>query len=385
MKTVLTIIKKECYRVFKDRRLLLSLILPGLLIYCIYSLMGNVIGSMAAPDDARPYVVAAADMPQSLKDTFSAAPNIDLRAVGADEESVEAAKKDVTAGTLDLLLVFPEGFDPDAPASDMPQQIAAYYSAAENNSSAAYAFVTALLSQKQQVISNFAVVPSDVATEKDMSGMILSMITPLLCIVFLFAGCMSLVPESIAGEKERGAFATMLVTPVKRKAIALGKMIALSAVSLISGVCSFAGLALSLPKILQSEETGVSISVSAYGVTDYAMLLFIIVSTVLVIVGLMSVLSTLAKSVKEANSYVGPLMLVVMVAAMANTFLGEKIGAWAYFIPVFNSVKAMGDVFAFTYAPWKILATVVSNLAVAAALSFALAKMFDSEKIISGT
>ena len=385
MKTVLTIIKKECARVFKDRRLLLSLILPGVLIYCIYSLMGDVIGSMAAPDETQTYNVAAADMPESLKDTFSAAPNVALRSIAADNEAVEAAKKEINEGTLDLLLVFPEGFDADAAASAQPQQIAAYYSAAEQNSSAAYSLVAALLSQKQQVISNFAVIPSDVATEKDMSGMILSMIAPMLCIVFLFAGCMSLVPESIAGEKERGAFATMLVTPVKRKAIALGKMIALSAVSLISGVCSFAGLALSLPKILQSEETGVSISVSAYGVTDYAMLLFIIVSTVLVVVGLMSVLSTLAKSVKEANGYVGPLMLVVMVAAMANMFLGDKIGAWAYFIPVFNSVKAMGDVFAFTYAPWKVLAAVFSNLATAAALSFILAKMFDSEKIVSGT
>ena len=99
----------------------------------------------------------------------------------------------------------------------------------------------------------------------------------------------------------------------------------------------------------------------------------------------MSVLSTVAKSVKEANGYVGPLMLVVMVAAMANMFLGDKIGAWAYFIPVFNSVKAMGDVFAFTYAPWQILVTVLCNVLVSAALSFALAKMFDSEKIISGT
>ena len=177
----------------------------------------------------------------------------------------------------------------------------------------------------------------------------------------------------------------MLVTPVKRKAIALGKIIALSGVSLISGACSFTGLALSLPKMLQSGETGLSISVSAYGLTDYLMLFLIIFSTVLVIVGLMSVLSTVAKSVKEANSYVGPLMLVVMVAALANMFLGDKVGAWAYFIPVFNSVKAMGDVFAFTYAPWKILVTVLCNVLVSAALSFALAKMFDSEKIISGS
>lgn len=384
MKTVLTIMKKEFARVFKDKRLLASLILPGVLIYIIYSLMGSVIGNLSAPDETQTYKVAVANMPSAFSESFGSAANLNVHTIESGENAVSEATAQINEGSLDLLIVFPESFN-ESDVSSAPQQITAYYSAAEKNSSAAFSIVTALLSQKQQISSNFTVIPSDVATERDMSGMLLSMAAPLLCIVFLFTGCMSLVPESIAGEKERGAFATMLVTPVKRKAIALGKIIALSGVSLISGACSFTGLALSLPKMLQSGETGLSISVSAYGLTDYLMLFLIIFSTVLVIVGLMSVLSTVAKSVKEANSYVGPLMLVVMVAALANMFLGDKVGAWAYFIPVFNSVKAMGDVFAFTYAPWKILVTVLCNFLVSVALSFALARMFDSEKIISGS
>ena len=376
--------KKEFARVFKDRRLLISLVLPGVLIYIIYSLMGNVIGSFSAPDESQTYNVAVKNLPAAFTQSFEAAENLNVQTIEGGENAVNEAKAQINEGTLDILVVFPESFN-EHDVSSAPQQITAYYSVAEKNSSAAFSIVSALLSQKQQISSNFAVIASDVATERDMSGMMLSMVAPLLCIVFLFAGCMSLVPESIAGEKERGAFATMLVTPVKRKDIALGKIIALSCVSLISGACSFAGLVLSLPKLLQSEETGLSISVSAYGFADYLTLFLIIISTALVIVGLMSVLSTIAKSVKEANGYVGPLMLVVMVAAMANMFLGDKIGAWAYFIPVFNSVKAMGDVFAFTYAPWKILVTVLCNVLVSAALSFALAKMFDSEKIISGS
>lgn len=384
MKSILTIMKKEFARVFKDRRLLISLVLPGVLIYIIYSLMGNVIGSFSAPDESHTYNVAVENLPAAFTQSFEAAENLNVQTIEGGENAVNEAKAQINEGTLDILVVFPESFN-EHNVSSAPQQITAYYSVAEKNSSAAFSIVSALLSQKQQISSNFAVIASDVATERDMSGMMLSMVAPLLCIVFLFAGCMSLVPESIAGEKERGAFATMLVTPVKRKDIALGKIIALSGVSLISGACSFTGLVLSLPKLLQSEETGLSISVSAYGFADYLTLFLIIISTALVIVGLMSVLSTVAKSVKEANGYVGPLMLVVMVAAMANMFLGDKIGAWAYFIPVFNSVKAMGDVFAFTYAPWKILVTVLCNALVSAALSFALAKMFDSEKIISGS
>ena len=44
MRKVLTIVKKELRRFFTDRRMLLSLLLPGIVLYLVYSLMGNVMG-----------------------------------------------------------------------------------------------------------------------------------------------------------------------------------------------------------------------------------------------------------------------------------------------------------------------------------------------------
>ena len=127
------------------------------------------------------------------------------------------------------------------------------------------------------------------------------------------------------------------------------------------------------------------LSAAAYPVSSYVALFLVIVSTVLFITAIMSVCSAFAKSVKEANSYVGPMMLIVMMAAVLNIFLSDKIGSWAYFIPLFNSVKVMGDVFSFTAKTWQIAATIVSNVCFSALLAFVLAKMFDSEKIISGS
>ena len=177
----------------------------------------------------------------------------------------------------------------------------------------------------------------------------------------------------------------MLVTPVKRSHIALGKILSLSAASLISAACSFAGVVLSLPKMFQSEGSGLNFSAASYGVSDYLLLLLVIIATTLVIVALMSLLSTLAKSVKEATSYAGPLMIIILVAAMSNMLFGDKIGSWAYFVPILNSVKVMGDIFSFTAKTWQVLTAALTDLAAAGALSFALAKMFDSEKIISGS
>ena len=46
MKNILTIMKKELRRFFSDRRLVLTALLPGILIYAIYSVMGDALASV---------------------------------------------------------------------------------------------------------------------------------------------------------------------------------------------------------------------------------------------------------------------------------------------------------------------------------------------------
>lgn len=383
MKTVLTIMKKEFARIFKDKRLVLSLILPGVLLYCIYSLLGGVIGDMVSPDKNQTYKIAVVDLPASFEADFGAVPSVTLEKISKDE--LESAKQRVTDGEIDAVADFSAytatagGTAPGANGGS----VAIYFNSTETDSSGAYKILYTVLSARQT--TNFYIASADIASDKDVTSMMLSMIAPMLLVTFIYAGCMSLVPESIAGEKERGSFATMLVTPVKRSHIALGKIISLSAASLISAACSFAGIVLSLPKMFQSEGSGLNFSAASYGVSDYLLLLLVIIATTLVIVALMSLLSTLAKSVKEATSYAGPLMIIILVAAMSNMLFGDKIGSWAYFVPILNSVKVMGDIFSFTAKTWQVLTAALTNFAAAGALSFALAKMFDSEKIISGS
>ena len=191
---------------------------------------------------------------------------------------------------------------------------------------------------------------------------------------------MAVAPESIAGEKERGTFATMLVTPVKRSHIAVGKIISLSVLSLISGLCSFLGLILSLPKLMGGME---GISASVYSAGSYLMLLGIILSSVLVIVSLISVVSALAKSVKEAANMIGPMMILVMLLGVSTMFSSGAVGSFFwYLIPLYNSARAMSGIFSFAASPVAVFITIGANVAAAVLLAFALAKMFDNEKIM---
>lgn len=190
-----------------------------------------------------------------------------------------------------------------------------------------------------------------------------------------------MAPESIAGEKERGTIATLLVTPMKRSSLALGKVFSLSIIALLAGCSSFIGTFAALPKMMGGELTGVDSSV--YVPMDYAMLLLIILSTVMVLVSMIALVSAFAKSVKEAATTVSPFTIVVTFIGLSPMLSqGKEIPLYRYLIPVYNSVQCMNGIFSFSYQPAEILLTVIVNLCVAGVLVFGLTRAFQSEKII---
>ena len=383
MKNIWTIMKKEFSRFFKDKRLVLALVLPGILIYLIYSFLGNgIFSKLGGTDENYVYQIYTANMPEAFQEPFSKTDKI--HAISSEEAN--AVKDKVADKDTDLLVVFPDDFEEAYEAvkngtSETYPQVQLYYNTTRTEGSQAYALFSTLISEFQQEVNPyFLAVPQDLATAKDTTGMIFSMIAPMLVLMFLFSGCMAVAPESIAGEKERGTFATMLVTPVKRSHIAVGKIISLSVLSLISGLCSFLGLILSLPKLMGGME---GISASVYSAGSYLMLLGIILSSVLVIVSLISVVSALAKSVKEAANMIGPMMILVMLLGVSTMFSSGAVGSFFwYLIPLYNSARAMSGIFSFAASPVAVFITIGANVAAAVLLAFALAKMFDNEKIM---
>ena len=385
MKNILTVIKKEFSRFFRDKRLVLTLILPGVLIYFIYSFLGDgILSNVGGTDENYVCQVYTVNMPDAFKTPFESLEKLQLHEISADE--ADKHRQAVADQEEDLLVVFPENFEEDYNAvlagtsTELPR-VNVYYNTVRTEGTQAYTLFAGVLSVfQQQVTPYFLSDVQDLASEKDMTGMIFSMIAPMLVLMFLFSGCMAVAPESIAGEKERGTLATMLVTPVRRSHIAAGKIIALSTLSLLSGLCSFLGIILSLPKLMGAAG---SLSAAVYTIGDYAMLLGIVLSSVLVIVALVSVVSAFAKSVKEATAMIGPLMILVMLLGVSTMFSSGSTGSYLwYLIPLYNSARAMNGVFSFAASPVAVLITVVINVVAAVGLAFLLAKMFDSEKIM---
>lgn len=384
MKNIWTVMKKEFARFFRDRRLVISLFLPGILIYLIYSLLGSgLLSNLGGVDENYVYQVYTVNMPDEFTARFEGV-NMELHEIPAEE--ADGHKQAVSDQQEDLLVVFPADFEEKYAAAVAGDPTAAptvefFYNTVRSEGSQAYSlFASAISDLQQQVTPYFLPLVTDLATEADVTGMIFSMIAPMLVLMFLFTGCMSVAPESIAGEKERGTLATMLVTPVRRSHIAAGKIISLSVISLLSGICSFLGIILSLPKLMGAAG---NLSAAVYTAGDYLMLLGVVLSSVLVMVALVSIVSAFAKSVKEATGMVGPLTVLVMLLGLSTMFSTGATGSYLwYLIPLYNSARAMNGIFSFLASPVAVLITIAVNVVVAVLLAVLLAKMFDSEKIM---
>lgn len=384
-----TIIKKEFARFFGDRQLLFTtVIMPGLLIYIIYSLMGTGIQSMITEGAGEVVTMRVENMPESMAPLFG---TMDSSLVVVQQPVTEADIAMLEDKELNAVLVrFPEGFDEvvigkcEVEREALPN-VEIYYNSTNNAASRVYMAVSTMLGNYGRTFTvNVPQVEGqrfDQATDDSIGAMIWSKILPMLIMMMLFSGVMAIAPSSIAGEKERGTIAALLVTPMKRNELALGKIVSLSGIALLSGISSFIGIALSLPKMVGMDE-GVDLGFH-YTTSDYVALLLVILASVLIMASAVSLLSALAKDVKNAGTMVTPFMLVVMLAGLLPMFQdGASANIAVYLIPFYNGIEVMTAVFSHELEWTPVVVTMASDVVYTGVAVWALTRLFNSEKVM---
>lgn len=389
---VLTIIKKEFDRVFRDRQLMFTtIILPGLLIYFIYSFMGSSADKLTQQNREESVTVQVDNLPQSVAQSFNAlSGNVTLSQSAFGQAEIDALK-DKNVNTV--LVRFPADFDAavstytTADSTPAPN-VEIYYNSTNEATQRIYSIICGALGGYEESIGNrFDINRADSpdvrfnqANDEQVSGQILGRLLPMLILIMLFSGVMSVAQNSIAGEKERGTIATLLVTPMHRSELAFGKIVAISGISLLSAISSFIGIVLSLPNMIGGMGGAVSFN---YGTSDYIVLLAIIISTVLIMAAIVSILSTLAKDVKNAASLCMPLMLVMVFLGIISMLSSDiSTNTAVYLIPFYNSTLAMTALLQHELALLNAVVTVGANIAYTVCAVWVLTKMFNNEKVM---
>ena len=386
MRNILTIFKKEWDRVIKDRRLVLMVILlPGLLIYMIYSVMGTMINNQAEVVSD----IAIVNPEEDFRTIYELTEDMSLlNVIEISLNEVDIYKEKIDNEEWTMVIIFPLNLNEYNGTGDKP--IVQVYSNPNRleSSNINNRFLNYLIAYQETLSFNlhgdttyFYINQGQTELdENQLMGTVLSQLMPMLIIMFLFSGAMSIGPEAIAGEKERGTIATILITPIKRRELAMGKILSLSVLSLLSAVSSFLGIIMSLPKLINQTDANMAI----YGFNDYLLIFLVLFSTIFVIIGIISILSAFAKSVKEAGSYITPVYILTILVSITSSFSSNQDPSiYRFLLPILNSVESLRAIM--TFSPNALiftLITIAANIVYLTIFVAVLNKMFNSEKIM---
>ena len=198
-------------------------------------------------------------------------------------------------------------------------------------------------------------------------------------------GAMYPAMDLTAGEKERNTMETILSSPISRTHLVLGKFLLVLTASLATAALSVTSMGLSSWVIQQLQsaaapgESGLQIKI---GLTAVLSVFVVALPLAVLFSAALLTISLFAKSYKEAQSYLSPLMVVVIVPAIAAILPGVELTPRLSLIPILNVSLLCKDLVAGTYH-WNAIALIfLSTCIYAAAAIFIAIKMFQRESVL---
>ena len=393
---------KEMARIFRDRKMVFAVfLLPVLIMVVLLSVINNLQGKMHDDIEEHQAVIWIQNEPESFR-AFLKESGISCSVRTAEESDEDQVKNEILNGKADLYLVFPAEFDrviSGYQEGDEIPDIHTYYNPSENYSSQAYQTIsTGLLESYRQSLLAARVGTQDAVTvftvnkdndgvriqdQEKASGQALGMMLPYFITLLLFAGAMGIGTDMIAGEKERGTMASLLVAPVKRSSIVLGKVFALMTVSGISSLIYVAGMVICMPFMMDSMsglEDALNLKLDPVQILMLGCLLIAIAFLYAAVVALISVF---AKTTKEASTYIMPVYMVVLVIGLLTMFRTGDGNPYDYYIPFYNSAVALQSILSHELSVFHFAVTLAETLVLGGILTVLIARAFNNEKVMA--
>ena len=394
MKPILTIFKKEFKDITRDRRsMVMMIVLPMLLFPLLITLVGAVTMRQAKKAKTKTLAVAliAHGNAATFRDTLLKRGDLKIR----EDVRQDEIRALIQSDSLDAAIRFDAQFDTQV-ADLQSGRIHLYFNSSRNLNESRTLLTSLIryyenqlvddrfqrLSLDRKIVDPVQVQRHDIASVREKVGKSIGGFLPYIFVLMGFMGCMYPAIDLGAGEKERGTLETLLVAPVSRFHILLGKCGVIVLSGLVSVTVSFIGL---FSVFFLSRELVAKILQALQGTFDIAsVLLFISLFLPLMVffaVALMS-LSIFARSFKEAQSIMTPLNIVIIVPAALGLLPGIELNAVTAFIPVLNISLAAKDILSGTITIPLLLEVYASLIALAGLSLYGCAKWFERENTI---
>jgi sodium transport system permease protein len=217
----------------------------------------------------------------------------------------------------------------------------------------------------------------DQATPQARGALLFGML-PYFLILSSFIGGMWLAIDSTAGERERMSLEPLLINPVPRAQLLLGKLYAAAAFSFTSLTIGLAAFALAA-RLLPSRQFEMSLNVEPRVI---ATILLLMLPVVFLIVISQMLVAAYARSYREAQTYVGLLQLLPLIPSVALSVAPVTPQLWMYALPLIGQQLTMlrllrGEAVTALPPTLSSLVTIVAAIAV-----FLLARRtYESERL----
>jgi sodium transport system permease protein len=244
-------------------------------------------------------------------------------------------------------------------------------------------------SEQESLLEPVAIQESGTAEMREVLGERLGGLLPYLFIIFCFLGAMYPAIDLGAGEKERGTLETLLLAPVPRWRLVMGKFLVIFTTGVTSALLTLTSLGawLLIKAMSITKEKAVALTagkeiLATVNLTDLLLIGLMLIPIAAMFAALLLAVSIYARSFKEASSYCGPLNFLIIVPAIIAILPGVQLTwGWAM-VPVTNVSLAIKELVKGTMNYPMLIAILGSSFLTAGAMLFFCAKWFQRESVL---
>lgn len=390
------IYRKELLDIIRDRRTIISMIvIPLVMMPLMMLLVSSIVMKELEKIEASTFTVMVVhpERASGIMDVLRDVDNLEVLDL-MDRDQAEIL---VREGDIEAAVVLPaSGLSNEG---DVPEIEVLVNESSEHSSTAGRRVRSALLDWREAiakeriedlgapetVIKPFEILRSNVATGEQMTGQFLGMLLPYIMILLTMQGAIYPAIDLTTGEKERSTLETLLASAATRLEIVLGKYFTVMTASLVSATMALISMAFVIGFGFTSFDTpngqdlGFALSVSPLAIS---LALAMMIPLAALFSSLLMTIAIFAKSNREAQSYLVPLMMAVIVPAMMSMISTTGVSSNQAWIPVLNVSLVMKEILSGNI-DWPLIGTALfSTTLYALAGIFVTMRVFQRESVL---
>ena len=297
-------------------------------------------------------------------------------------------------GTVAVVLEIPKDFDQRI-KNEQLVNITIYYDASSRTSTIAYSKIMQVLGMyRSDVVDNrlesreidpkilqpLRVFAENVATEDEVSGYMLSLILPPLLAIIVATGGMNAAIDLTVGEKERHTLEALLVTATSRRDLITGKFLAVVTTTLLSIAFIMLSLSGSVGYLSRLQIQQMEI----YLTLQTSIIVFLILTLMAIMIAALGMaIASFAKSFKEANNYLTPMLFIIVILSFGSYGISiDDVGIIPFLIPILNVTLVIQEVLVNNFNAIHMLVTISSTLLVSMMMIMIASWIFHKESVL---